>query len=452
VFDDCTAGDYSKESLSYVGPNSKQFIRQHLDAVSHDHTSRQKTDKNRSFFRENCQSILSGQTFSVDGMSDNSTIRQLKETLRHAPKSSSDQSTFSPYDQRTTSEDSGAYHSGTSLSSHSSLGLSRKMMRYPVLDKTPLQDVPEEQVSVISSRAESSTMPEEVLHQILDKLPNEVKHDYYLAKVFSSSLGTMFYRPYQLKKSLYLYADPQLVANLCDLPVVGYLTASSSLAKTSVQLGHILLAVNGKPVYDPEMASHAIRVASRPMTLLFSIPEIDINIAEGFCMTKYDSRSLDAPKSPKDWKPKYVVVGGMIAPPHMLSLFRSKEEYDRAVMENKSGKHISVKIKQFSLKKTVLDVNGGIKSIRYEGKAYPWMYITLLPNPENSTFDQPKFPIQLASTSIDQMELLYDAIRCVMVAMAKNKIVESLSECEASLTRSIQSLSTSNTSGRGSFV
>ena len=41
-------------------------------------------------------------------------------------------------------------------------------------------------------------------------------------------------------------------------------------------------------------------------------------------MVKYNTKETGAPNSAKDWKPKYVVIGGIIAQPWMMNMYRSK--------------------------------------------------------------------------------------------------------------------------------
>ena len=55
------------------------------------------------------------------------------------------------------------------------------------------------------------------------------------------------------------------------------------------------------------------------------------------------SSTRSARQSPQ---PKYCVVGGIIAPPHMLMMYRSKDEMDIAVLEVTSQRKLSVKVKE----------------------------------------------------------------------------------------------------------
>ena len=67
-------------------------------------------------------------------------------------------------------------------------------------------------------------------------------------------------------------------------------------------------------------------------------------------MVKYDTPDIRPPTKASHMKAKYCVVGGIIAPPHMLLMYRSKDEMDIAVLEVTSQRKLSVKIKEFSLR------------------------------------------------------------------------------------------------------
>jgi hypothetical protein len=77
-------------------------------------------------------------------------------------------------------------------------------------------------------------------------------------------------------------------------------------------------------VKNPKEASRLIKEGPRPLPLLFYVPNTDVVVAEGEHMVKYDTRETTAPNSAKDWKPKYVVIGGIIAQPWMMNMYRSK--------------------------------------------------------------------------------------------------------------------------------
>lgn len=151
--------------------------------------------------------------------------------------------------------------------------------------------------------------------------------EYYDARIFTPTLGVMFFKPQELTDSLFLNTDRDLVDALGERPVVAFIVEGSSARAAGVELGHVLLKVNGVDVRSPKEASRLIKEGPRPLPLLFYVPNTDVVTAEGEHMVKYDTRETTAPNSAKDWKPKYVVVGGIIAQPWMINMYRSKVSY-----------------------------------------------------------------------------------------------------------------------------
>ena len=148
--------------------------------------------------------------------------------------------------------------------------------------------------------------------------------EWYDARIFTPTLGVMFFKPQELTDSLYLNTDKEIIEGLGDRPVVAFIVEGSSARSASVELGHVLLKVNGISVKNPKEASRLIKEGPRPLPLVFYIPKTDVVISEGEHMVKYDSKETVAPNSAKDWKPKYVVIGGIIAQPWMMNMYRSK--------------------------------------------------------------------------------------------------------------------------------
>ena len=129
-------------------------------------------------------------------------------------------------------------------------------------------------------------------------------------------------------------------------------------------------------------------------------------------MVKYNVNTNKPPNTSTCWKPKYVVVGGVISTnPCMLHMYRSKDEYDIAVMETVAKKSISVKVKSFSLLNASLvldDISGShIHTVTYDDKE--WRYIVIIP-------EHPKKqkPIKIASTNDIGLKAVYDAVRRVI--------------------------------------
>ena len=148
--------------------------------------------------------------------------------------------------------------------------------------------------------------------------------EWYDAKIFTPTLGVMFFKPKELLDSLFLQTDKKLVDALDERPVVAFIVEGSSARSAGVELGHVLLKVNGIDVKNPKEASRLIKEGPRPLPLLFYVPETSVVVAEGEHMVKYNTKDTTAPNSAKDWKPKYVVVGGIIAQPWIMNMYRSK--------------------------------------------------------------------------------------------------------------------------------
>lgn len=148
--------------------------------------------------------------------------------------------------------------------------------------------------------------------------------EWYDAKIFTPTLGVMFFKPKELVDSLFLQTDKEMVDALDERPVVAFIVEGSSARSAGVELGHVLLKVNGIDVKNPKEASRLIKEGPRPLPLLFYVPETQIVVAEGEHMVKYNTKETGAPNSAKDWKPKYVVIGGIIAQPWMMMMYRSK--------------------------------------------------------------------------------------------------------------------------------
>ena len=148
--------------------------------------------------------------------------------------------------------------------------------------------------------------------------------EWYDARIFTPTLGVMFFKPQELTDSLFLHTDKSMVDALGERPVVAFIVEGSSARSAGVELGHVLLKVNGVDVHNPKEASRLIKEGPRPLPLVFYVPNTEVVVAEGEHMVKYDTRETTAPNSAKDWKPKYVVIGGIIAQPWMMNMYRSK--------------------------------------------------------------------------------------------------------------------------------
>ena len=238
--------------------------------------------------------------------------------------------------------------------------------------------------------------------------------EWYDAKIFTPTLGVMFFKPQELTDSLFLNTDKSIVDSLGERPVVAFIVEGSSARSAGVELGHVLLKVNGVDVKNPKDASRLIKEGPRPLPLLFYVPNTDVVIAEGEHMVKYDTRDTTAPNSAKEWKPKYVVIGGIIAQPWMMNMYRSKSEYDIAVIETQARRPVSVKVKQFSLQGARIQNDWqGPQMVKYKNKMQPWKYIVVLPVGRN--------PIKISSPNLSNLKPVHEGIRRVLIAQQKGR-------------------------------
>jgi len=238
--------------------------------------------------------------------------------------------------------------------------------------------------------------------------------EWYDAKIFTPTLGVMFFKPKELIDSLFLQTEKKLVDALDDRPVVAFIVEGSSARSAGVELGHVLLKVNGIDVKNPKEASRLIKEGPRPLPLLFYVPDTSVVVAEGEHMVKYNTRETSAPNSAKDWKPKYVVIGGIIAQPWMANMYRSKSEYDIAVIETQARRPVSVKVKQFSLRGGRIQNDWqGPQMVKYKNKLHPWKYVVVLPISRN--------PIKIASPNLNQLKPVHEGIRRVLQAEQRDR-------------------------------
>jgi PDZ domain len=238
--------------------------------------------------------------------------------------------------------------------------------------------------------------------------------EFYDARIFTPTLGVMFFKPKELTDSLFLNTDRAIVDGLNERPVVAFIVEGSSARSAGVELGHVLLKVNGVDVKNPKEASRLIKEGPRPLPLMFYVPNTDVVVAEGEHMVKYDTRETTAPNSAKDWKPKYVVIGGIIAQPWMINMYRSKSEYDIAVIETQARRPVSVKVKQFSLQGARIQNDWqGPQMVKYKNKLHPWKYIVVLPVARN--------PIKISSPNLAQLKPVHEGIRRVLLAQQRSR-------------------------------
>mmetsp|Transcript_4902 Transcript_4902/g.13953 ORF Transcript_4902/g.13953 Transcript_4902/m.13953 type:complete len:564 (-) Transcript_4902:291-1982(-) len=163
-------------------------------------------------------------------------------------------------------------------------------------------------------------------------------------------LGAVFLNAKMLKPNLYCKISNEVIVALGNRPIVAYIANDAAAYKAGVQPGEILLKVGDKDATSPKQARELIQAAERPLKLTLLCPDLPIIMGENQHMVKYSNNKTRAPTQMKDWKAKYVVVGGLAAAPYALLMYYSKGEYDKAVADNLAHRHHSVKIKAFDLR------------------------------------------------------------------------------------------------------
>ena len=253
--------------------------------------------------------------------------------------------------------------------------------------------------------------------------------DYYEARINARSLGTMFYTARNLEDTLFLRVPNNVVEALGSRPVVAYVADNSAAHHAGVSLGHVILAVNGEPVANPEYCAGMIRNSPRPMVLrCYAPPELELTVTEGMHMVAYHTKDLEAPIHLSDWKEKFVVVGGIVTKPWMMNMFYKKADYDTAVKEAHAGQKISVKVKQFDLRgaRVVLKGMDGVPNrIVYPSQPKPWYFIVVVPNKG--------YPVKISSESLDDLEPIYAGIRRFVMKDMENRYSARMQESFDSL-------------------
>ena len=83
--------------------------------------------------------------------------------------------------------------------------------------------------------------------------------------MFTPTLDVMFFKPQELMALLFLQTDKSIVDILHDWHVVAFFVEVSSARSACVELGHVLLKVNGIDVKNPKEASRLIKGGPLPL-------------------------------------------------------------------------------------------------------------------------------------------------------------------------------------------
>jgi len=222
--------------------------------------------------------------------------------------------------------------------------------------------------------------------------------------VYAPILGVMFYTAAELSTTCLRDLPRSQITALASRPIVTFVASEGGAGQAGVQLGDICMSVNNVPVQTARQAADEVRKASRPLNLSFLRADLTLVHSEMFHMVKYDSSDSRPPSKYSGWKSKYVVVGGIIAAPHMIMMYRSKEQYDIAVLEVTSQRRLSVKVKEFDLRgaRIVNDWNGP-QLVHHKNMQLPLKYFVIQPNRGN--------PIKISSPTLTELTPVHEAVR-----------------------------------------
>lgn len=228
-------------------------------------------------------------------------------------------------------------------------------------------------------------------------------------EVFASILRVKFFRARHLG-NIYFNPSCEFLNVLGDLPVVGFMFEDSVLRNSGVRVGDVLLKINNIDVHNPSDVGKIMKQQDRPFICTFYVPDLAIVRSEGAALVNYKSKSTKPSTQTKDWKYKYVVIGGFISESWMMNMYRSRAEFDRAVVETEEGRQTTVKVKQFSLiGSRLLDDYGDPKEIVIKGKEKPWRYIVLV--------QQNGSPIKIAAPTFGILRPVHDSLRRVFAEL-----------------------------------
>lgn len=196
-------------------------------------------------------------------------------------------------------------------------------------NKTDIQTPSSPSNTSNSSHDTEPVQNEEPLLLDANNLPT--KGEYYTARVTKPLLGAIFSSGRELRNTLYSSASDQIVDAIGDRPVVSFTIDGSAADTAGIQLGHVLIKVNGEEVKSTDDAVKMVGKSPRPLKMeMYIPPDVKVVKTEGQYMVKYDSNSTEAPSTCTEWKPKYVVAGDMLGKPHMLYMYRSKVRFGQS--------------------------------------------------------------------------------------------------------------------------
>ena len=152
---------------------------------------------------------------------------------------------------------------------------------------------------------------------------------YYETRINTVALGALFMTATELKNDFYREMPLNLIDALNSVPVISYVMEKSGAVHGGLEVGHVIARVNDDSPRNPAECANMIKYQSRPLKLTVYIPpNLKLSSSDLSCKVKYDTRDLVAPVSPFEWKAKYVVLGGVVAKPYALNMYRNKVSLD----------------------------------------------------------------------------------------------------------------------------
>ncbi|KAK1743776.1 hypothetical protein QTG54_005373 [Skeletonema marinoi] len=227
------------------------------------------------------------------------------------------------------------------------------------------------------SVSDTSFEPEVNPHS-LDERGLPLGGEYYKIRVTTPLLGAIFSSAGEVRNTLYKTASFQFVESLKNRPVVSFRIDGSAAETSGVGIGDVLLNVNNICIPDTDTA---VKVFFMHLGQAGHICK-----TEGQCMVKYDARESMHPRTSREWKPKYVVIGDLLGKPNVIYMYRSKAEYDIAV-------------KQFDITGARILKRG---QVRYPNQCSPWYYFVIV--------REFGLPIKISAESEEELAPVYDGI------------------------------------------
>ena len=240
-------------------------------------------------------------------------------------------------------------------------------------------------------------------------------------------LGLVMYKPTAAKSCGILAHHNAVTVEALgpSRPVVTHLNTNSAAKAAGVALGDVITAINGREVADRVDASNLIRSAPRPVTLqMYRLPGAPTTLYQGDVWVHYKNRDPLPPPKEKDWKAKFVVVGGILGGGNgskVINMYRSRAEYDQAVADVHSSRKVSVKVKQFSLEGGArlwfkdgttdggMSGSDGMETIKYPNEDQSRQYVNILmPKPANN------IKLSVPGSQTNQLRSVLDGIRLAL--------------------------------------